>query len=95
MSDIPRARELLTTLAKHPYLPEPLREDVTEILTLLDRRPTLRRSPRHKTKITDSIRAQILFLANNTELSQGAIASLVGLGPQAYGRVSEVLHKLR
>lgn len=92
MSDIEQARRRLRMVAhrlralRHPELAMEVR---SIIYGLMYRRPAARRMGVRSRRITPAIRAQIIELADTTDMHSSEIAAEVGVNP---GRVSEILH---
>jgi hypothetical protein len=93
VSDIAAARHILRRLIVHDWTPEPVRASLRTALSHMTREPVVRETPRTARPVTPKQRKEIVHLAETTVLSQAEIARRVGLGAQAGGRVSEILHR--
>jgi hypothetical protein len=96
MSDIPKAREILKELLDNEWIADAVKVRLRQALRLMRREAVVREAPRSTNgTISNMQRRMIIRLAQDTKLPQSEIARRVGLGSQAGGRVSEVLHGLR
>lgn len=96
MSNVPKARRILRELLTNEWIGERIKTEIRAALRVMTRRPHVRETPRIMNGgVTKAQRQRVLILAKNTELSQAEIARRVGLGAQAGGRVSEILHGMR
>jgi hypothetical protein len=93
MSNIPQARNILKELLSNKYLAAPFRAELRKALRLMTRTEIVRQTPHKRHPPTSEQKQKILHLAKTTKLSQAEIARKVGLGSQAGGRVSEILHR--
>lgn len=91
MIDIPAARaELLAIADQLDAIGVPVADDVRRIVReKLFRSAPVRKMRARSNSVTPSVRAQIIHLAETTELHTAEIAAEVGVNP---GRVSEVLN---
>jgi len=91
MSNIPRARDLIleVTATLDEQGDHEVAEQLRAAIALMVRRSAARRAPAHSAEVTESVRAEIIALAADTDLHSSEIAARVGVNP---GRVSEVLH---
>lgn len=93
MSDIPRARELLSEIENMTDLVQ-IRRQVRRAIGLMTREPACRRAPEKRIVLDYKVKARIRHLARyNPELTIHQIAEIVGV--RNNGRVSEVLNGKR
>lgn len=92
MSDIVRAREILSGVLRNYTLPPGAALSIAKALQLMNRAPAIRRSRAKKVTITPALKKRVRDL-HRQGLSQHEIAKRVGL-PNA-GRVSEILNGKR
>jgi hypothetical protein len=90
MSNIPLARQTIEQIARELNRAgqRDLARRLSNVTSLLHRRPAARRMPIHSNPITPAIRQQILELARTTDMHSSEIAAQLGVNP---GRVSEIL----
>jgi hypothetical protein len=95
MSNIPEARNILRGLLRTGELQPSAKDTIWAAIKLMTRDPVVRGTPKKASPPTPQQRDHILRLARVTDMTQAEIAQRVGLGPQASGRVSEILHRAK
>ena len=89
MSDIPRAFRELGDLIAYAEMPEPVRQRLIKVKSLLPRERSIRRAPISSVKLTPSVKQRIHDIkVEYPKLSEQEIAVMVNVNA---GRVSETL----
>lgn len=91
MSDVPEARELIKDVISDPLTDVWARERLEMALSLLHRKPPIRKAPKVNPAPTPQQIWEVLYLfRTHGDWSQQKIAEQVGLNS---GRVSEIVNK--
>ena len=91
-ADIPRARELLSTVLRNYTIPPPARVTIQKAIALMTRASPVTRTKPKPVRITAQLRAAVKGFALKG-YSHHRIAEITGLGNG--GRVSEILNGKR